>query len=438
MLSHHVIPRSLPAAIHLIPLNEVNNILVNMQILLICEPLTQITNKLFRIIQSTGMTPMDSKKHLFSLPDNHHYINGAYMSPMLKSVEEAGSLGIRKKQKPWNIKPETFFEESNHLRQLFANLIGAIKSNSIALMPAVSYGMATVARNIDPCQGSTIVLAGEQFPSNVYIWKRFCEKNHCQLEFVDAPEATANRGQRWNERILDTINQDTLLVALGNVHWADGTLFDLKTIGTRTRASGTYFVIDGTQSVGALPIDVKDVSADALICAGYKWLMGPYSIALGYFSERLSDGTPIEEGWLNRKGSENFSGLVNYAERYQPGAIRYDVGERSNFILVPMMAVALKQIIDWGPENIQQYCKKLTSDFTDQLQEQGYRIEKPGSRGHHLFGARLPENRNISAIKRQLEDHNIYVSIRGSAIRISPNVYNTKEDMNRLLSALTS
>ncbi|HBX65139.1 MAG TPA: aminotransferase, partial [Balneolaceae bacterium] len=93
--------------------------------------------------------------------------------------------------------------------------------------------------------------------------------------------------------------------------------------------------------------------SDALICAGYKWLMGPYSIGLAYYGPALDDGNPVEENWINRYESENFANLVNYNDEYQPGALRYEVGEHSNFILVPMMLKAVQQLNQWGVENIQ-------------------------------------------------------------------------------------
>lgn len=381
---------------------------------------------------------MDCQKHLFSLSDNHHYINCSYLSPMLRSVESAGIQGIRKKRDPWEITPEHFFQDSHKLRALFADLVNADRPENIAILSAVSYGLATVAKNIDPERGKKIVIAGEQFPSNVYIWKEFCKTHDCELEAVPAPTDFNGRGKKWNQRILDAIDNDTLLVALGNVHWADGTLFDLKSIGEKARASDAYFVIDGTQSVGALPIDVQEIQPDALICAGYKWLMGPYSTALGYLGPKLRDGVPLEEGWIVRKDSENFSGLVDYADDYQPGAIRYDVGQRSNFVLVPMMIEALKQILEWDPKNIQAYCKELTSDLVQELPNYGYSIEDPEWRGHHMFGIRLLDHIPIKTLKQKIDERNIYVSVRGSAVRISPNVYNDEQDILALLEVLMS
>jgi hypothetical protein len=111
-------------------------------------------------------------------------------------------------------------------------------------------------------------------------------------------------------------------------------------------------VVDGTQSVGALPIDVQKYRIDALVCGGYKWLMGPYSLGVAYLSEYFDDGIPLEESWMNRRGSDDFQRLVAYEPQYRPGAARYDVGEHSNFILLPMLTAALRQILAWEPAQI--------------------------------------------------------------------------------------
>ncbi|NGP87725.1 aminotransferase class V-fold PLP-dependent enzyme [Fodinibius halophilus] len=378
---------------------------------------------------------MECQSHLFELPESHHYINCSFLSPLLKSVEQAGINGILSKRYPWEVTPHHFFDDSNTLRALFAKLVNA-KQDDIAIMPAVSYGLATAAKNIDLAKGHEIIIAGEQFPSNVYVWKRFCEQHDCTLKIVDPPNGFDQRGQQWNTRIAEAITEDTLVVALGNVHWADGTLFDLQQIGELARNHEAYLIIDGTQSVGALPFDVQQVQPDALICAGYKWLMGPYAMTLAYFGPRLQNGVPLEEGWITRKNSEDFSGLVDYEDQYQPGAQRFDMGERSNFVLVPMMIEALKQIIEWKPKEIQRYCKTLTSDLVKTLPNYGYQIEDADWRGHHMFGIRLPENLSIAKLQDKLDEREIHVSVRGSAVRIAPNVYNNDKDIAALLDTL--
>lgn len=375
---------------------------------------------------------MNCQKQLFSLPYDQHYLNCAYFSPLLKTVEDAGIQGIKQKREPWCVEPAAFFDDSNKLRGLFAQLVDAANLNQIAILPSASYGLSTIAHNLPVRPGKKIIIAGEQFPSNVYPWIRFCQENNCDLQVVKPPDVFKNRGEKWNELILDAIDSNTLMVALGNIHWTDGTVFKLEEIGKRAREVDAYLVIDGTQSVGALPFNVQKIQPDALICAGYKWLMGPYSMALGYFGERLLNGIPIEEGWIERKKSEKFAGLVNYTDEYQPGAVRYDVGERSNFILVPMMIKALEQILEWKPENIQAYCRQLTSKLTEELPLHGFKIEHKDWRAHHLFGIHLPEHVKADQLKQELTENNIHVSVRGSALRISPNVYNDGKDIAAL------
>src|SRR5690606_28861799 len=154
------------------------------------------------------------------------------------------------------------------------------------------------------------------------------------------------------------------------------TKFDLSALREKTRQCGALLILDGTQSVGAMPFNINDVQPDALICASYKWLLGPYSIGLAYFSEAFDSGIPIEENWINRQGSDNFQGLVNYEDRYLPKARRYSVGEASNFVLLPMLGAAMEQILEWQPENIQAYAKNLSAPYIAQLQEMGASVEE--------------------------------------------------------------
>ncbi len=381
---------------------------------------------------------MDCKKSDFNLDPAFTYLNCAYMSPQLNIVEEAGIEGVRRKRNPFKISAELFFEETESLRKEYAKLINASEPRRIVVIPSVSYGMANVARNLPLSKGDNIIVADEQFPSNIYPWRTLAQENQAEILTVSPPGEFKNRGKRWNERILESITPKTKMVAIGNIHWADGTLFDLIQIRKRTREVGAWLVIDGTQSVGALPIDVEEIEPDALVCAGYKWLMGPYSIGLAYYGPALDDGKPVEENWINRYESENFANLVNYSDGYQPGALRYEVGEHSNFILVPMMLAAVKQLNEWGVEHIQNYCRELISGSINKLKAAGFHIEDHPFRASHLFGVRLSANHDEKTVKSALEREHILVSFRGDSIRVSPNVYNSAGDMQKLTDALLS
>ncbi|MGI9180646.1 MAG: aminotransferase class V-fold PLP-dependent enzyme [Longimicrobiaceae bacterium] len=379
---------------------------------------------------------LSCKKDLFSLPENLHYLNCAYMGPLSRRVEEAGIAGIRRKSNPAQIRSADFFTDADRARGLFARLVNAPDPRRIAIIPAVSYGIATVARNTPWERGQNVVVAGEQFPSNVYAWRRLCREHGVELRTVAPPDAHPQRGREWNARLLEAIDSRTAVVALGHVHWADGTRFDLERIGERAREQGAALIVDGTQSVGALPFDVQRIQPDALVCAGYKWLLGPYSIGLAYYGPRYDDGVPLEESWLGREGSEDFRGLVSYRDEYQPGAIRYDVGERSNFILLPMLIAALEQLLEWGVAEIQAYCVQLTSELVAEARTLGFGVQADDERGAHLFGLRAPPGTDIARVQALLAERNVVAALRGDALRIAPNLYNDAADIDALREVL--
>ena len=145
------------------------------------------------------------------------------------------------------------------------------------------------------------------------------------------------------------------------------------------RAVGAAFVLDGAQFLGAVPFSVADVRPDFLVAISHKWLLGPYSMGFCYVDPKWQDGTPLEENWLNRAGSEDFSRLVDYQEGYQPGARRYDVGEVSNFILSPIAAAALEQILDWGVDRIAATLRSKTDSIAARASEMGLLVASDSS-----------------------------------------------------------
>ncbi len=355
------------------------------------------------------------------------------MAPLPKKVEKAGIKGVKRKRKPYQVSAEDFFSDANTIRGLYSELIDNPEPDRIAILPSVSYGIGNITKNLAGKKGE-ILLVEDQFPSNYYPWKAL-ESDDLKIKTVKKPTGVTKGGQ-WNQAVLEEISTTTLAVAIGNVHWADGTLFDLQAIRRKTTETGSLLVIDGTQSVGALPISIADLKPDALICASYKWLFGPYGIALGYYGPALDGGSPLEENWINRKGSENFGGLINYQPEYHPQALRYEVGEHSNFVLLPMVIAALKLLRRWGVTSIQEYCTSLTDQLVNEINALGYGVEERGARSGHLVGLTLPENVEMDKLQKLLKARKISLSTRGTSLRVSPNVYNDERDVDRLIKTL--
>ena len=371
----------------------------------------------------------------FNIPAGLHYLNCAYMGPLPRVAEEAGILGLRMKRDPSSILPHHFFDTSLELRRLFSRLIGDTDPTRISIGPGVSYSVAIAAKNLPLSSDQNVVLTYEQFPSNMHAWARKAQGANADLRVIGPPD-TIHRGASWNEEILTAIDSATAVVSLPTVHWTDGTIFDLVEVGRRCREVGAALVVDGTQSIGALPFDVNVVRPDVLICSGYKWLLGPYSVGLTYFGPSFDDGEPLEETWIGREGSEDFEHLVDYKAGYQPGAIRYDVAQRSNFALLPVAVASLRLIIEWQPARIQAYCKGLTGNFFEEVEELGFTVEDAHWRSAHLFGLRMPQNLELVELQQALTVRGVLASLRGSALRVSPNVYNDAEDVSALLEGL--
>ncbi len=377
----------------------------------------------------------------FSLPKGVHFINCATRGPFSKAVEQAGISAIQHFTPTIHqIRPDDFFEQAWTVRELFGQLIHCQEQERIAVIPSVSYGMGIVARNLhrkpNLKAGQHILVVGEEFPSDVYAWVRVCEELSLKIKTIPMPD-TEWIGKEWNARILEAINADTALVVLPHVHWQYGIRFDLEQISQRAKGFGALLAIDGTQSVGALDFDIEKIRPDALICVAYKWLMGPYSMGLAYLGEFFDGGVPLEETWMAREESDLFYKLTEYQPTYRPKAYRYNVGEHSHFIQMPMLEVALREKLEWGTDNIQAYCQQLWEEPVKQLSALGVSFEPESERAHHLVGIRLPAGTDVIKVQDALAARQVIVAGRGQGIRVSPHLYNTDEDMNALVEALT-
>lgn len=355
------------------------------------------------------------------------------MAPQLKAVAAAGNFALQVRSDPRKWRQTDFFEPVAEARSLFAQIVNGA-AERVALLPSVSYGLSTVARNVPLREGQNIVMVKDQFPSNYYCWERLAGERNASLRIVAPPVEGPERTAAWNAALAEAVDADTALVAIANVHWADGTLFDLEKLRERTREVGAWLVIDGTQSVGALPLDVARVQPDALIVAGYKLLMGPYATAYGYFGPAFDDGVPIEENWINRRDSHDFRNLVNYQSEYGPGAMRYCVGQHSNFQLLPMQVAALQQVHAFGAAEIQEYTRKLLLPYLKDFRKLGIALAHP--RAHHLVGLQLPPELDSAILTAALHKHDVMASVRGDTLRLSLNVYNEPWEIERVLTVL--
>jgi selenocysteine lyase/cysteine desulfurase len=374
---------------------------------------------------------IDTQRHLFDIPDEIAYLNCAYLSPLMHSVQEAGRSGLARKARPWEIHPKDFWEEPNRARALFAGLIGA-DADGVAVVPSASYGMATAALNLPLERGQTIVLLEDQFPSNVTHWADLAAKNGATLNVVARPPDSD-----WTPRVLEAIDKRTGIVALPNCHWTDGTLIDLLAIGARCRAVGAALALDITQSIGAMAFDVTAVQPDFLVAAGYKWLMAPYSVGFLWVAPKHRAGKSLELGYIARASHPRFRHITGQEMPFAVSGHRFDVGESGNFALMPAACAAMEQLTQWGPAAIQATLAGYTAPIAAWARERGLLVADDRLRAGHFVGIRFPGGLPEQAVER-LAARNVFVSKRGDSLRITPHLYNNEADRERLLEGIAT
>ena len=372
--------------------------------------------------------PLPPQRDAFDLPDGVAYLNCAFMAPQLRRVSEVGIAAVQRKQRPWRIGPADFFDHLERLRGLFAQLIQG-DAEGVAVVPAASYAVSTAAANVSASGESRIVVLADQYPSNVYPWHDLARRSGASVVAVERPD-----DGDWTRAVVESIDERTVAVAVPNCHFMTGALIDVATIGEAARTVGATFVIDATQSLGVLPLDVNEVGADMVVAAGYKWLLGPYSVGYAWTAPHCRDWRPLEHHWAGREGSEDFARLTSYTDTFRPGARRFDGGEASNFVLLPMALAALETVAEWSVERVAATVEPLTAAVVNGAAAIGLPVHaEPHAR--HIVGLRLPVG-SPAAVVQGLAEAQVHVSLRGESLRISPYVFNTADDVERLLAAL--
>jgi len=369
------------------------------------------------------------QRKLFRIPEDVTYLNCAYMSPLMSSAAAAGETGFSRKLSPWEIQSEDFFTQAEQLRSAAAHLF-ASSADDIAIVPSASYGLATAALNLPVRRSQKILVLEEQFPSNFYPWKRLAEEKGAELCIVPYP-----RDGDWTSNVLASLEKDDIAIAaLPQTHWTSGGLLDLLRISTASRLCGAALVLDLTQSLGAHPFDAGKIRPDFAVAATYKWLLGPYSLGIMYVAPQWQEGRPLEENWIQRANSRSFTELTQYTDSYDKGARRFDMGERSNFALLPCAIAAIEQLLHWDISEISATLGGLTRTLAVALSEEGFRPFPEAFRAPHYLC--LHSERQLQNWMEALTGQKIYVSVRGRFMRVTPHLYNSEKDVHRLIIAV--
>ena len=295
---------------------------------------------------------------------------------------------MARKQRPWTIRPADFFTEVEEVKAAFADVLGTPQREQVAVLPSVSYGMAIVARNLPFRPGQHIVVAGEQFPSNVHPWRRLADTRRRGARRGPTRQRDG-RAAAWNDALHDAIDERTAMLAIGARalgRWHAIRPAAARRAGARGRRVGG----DRWHAVGwRARLSVRRGPSRCGDVCRLQVVDGAVRLRARVVRRVLQDGEPLEETWAGRRGSEDFRGLADYTDAYGPGSVRFDVGQRSNFITLPMAIEALRLVKEWGPDASRRTVRRC-GRRAGAAREAGYAIEDAAWRGHHLVGVRPP------------------------------------------------
>jgi cysteine desulfurase / selenocysteine lyase len=384
---------------------------------------------------TTALPRSDWRQEWFE-NDEATYLNVAGQSPMPKVAVRAVQAAIEWKKFPQRIPDTAFFDVPNRLRVSIAKLIGAQPAD-IALTSGASTGMSAVAYGLKWSPGDEILTAIREFPLQYSTWKPMEEREGLKLNIVSPRERFLTA-----DDVIAALTPKTRLVSISLVRFDNGVLLDAARIAAACHAQGALLLLDASQACGAVPIDVGTIGVDFLVSAGYKFLLGPFGT--GFFwakPEHVANMRPGPFYWMASKGIDhNFASMDFANPTAAPSGKRWDAAETANYFNQAALDASVKFVLQAGPETIATHNHNLIELLYERLPKDRCVPTSPLDAAHRgpyaCFAARAPEK--TAALYDRLRKENIIVSLREGNIRVSPYLFNTERDIDRLISVITT
>ena len=351
------------------------------------------------------------------------YLNHAAVAPLCKPAADAMKALADDCLQFGSLHYDRWMAAYEGLRIAAARLIGADRSE-IALVKNTSEGIATVAMGLDWKPGDRMVGFQEEFPANLFPWKKLEERGvHVTWLSVNDP--------------LDRIDEacrGARLLSISFVQFLSGYRAPLTAIGEICHRHGCLFMVDAIQGLGAFPVDVRASRIHALAADGHKWLLGPEGCGILYIDRALQDRVePVEFGWTN------VAHYADYASRdmsLRADAGRYECGTLNTIGCFGLQA-AIEFLLEVGVANIAGVVQNLGDRIAAGVIAKGY----------ETLHARTPETgagivsfrkagQEAGDIVRKLRAEGITAAPPAGWVRTSPHFYIRPEDIDRMLDLL--
>ena len=380
----------------------------------------------------TAKQPIDWKNEWFPI-DDATYLNFAAHAAIPRVALNAVQESVGAKAQPHIVNDRAFFSIAASLRQTLATLIGA-SPDEIALTSGAGAGLAAIAYALEWSAGDEVIIARGEFPAHYATWKPMEAR-----EGVNVRTAVPQGQFIQADDLIAAMTPKTRVISVSHVRFDDGAMLDVPPVAAACRRNGTVLILDVSQSCGAIPMNVRSLGADFVVCAGYKYLLSPWGTGfLWTRKENLDSLRPGPYNWLSQ-GVDNFARLNYLDPQPAPTLSRWDSAEMAsiyNFNLTVMEASA-KFVLNAGPARIRDHSQGLISYFFERLPE-GYRLASPRQASQRgVFGCiEVGSRSDTESLYQALRDERFVVALREGRIRIAPHLLNSTQDIDRLLVAM--
>lgn len=356
------------------------------------------------------------------------YVDNASVSPIPRQVQVAGehyNRIVSENLREYRAASLPFFDKG---RALAAKLVGS-RPDNIAYVQNTAHGLSLVALGVDWRPGDNVVVCAEDFPSNYLCWVQLAEMG------VDVRLVGSRTGRIDVGHVRDVIDSRTRVVSVRHVQFYSGFRVDVAALGEICACSGALLVVDGTQSTGAIKLDVSAAGVDVIVASAHKWMMGPRGIGFASFSDRaLGAITPRVIGWLSVNDPFAFNRKLDFlpdARRFEPGT--------ANGTGILGLAERLVQIDELGIDRIEERILWLSTLLRERAREQGIELvfDFGGKNGSGINLLRKPGTPTPETYAN-LTANGIFASMRNDAIRISPHYYNTSDEIEHIVAVMSS
>ena len=362
------------------------------------------------------------------------YLNASLQGPLPLVAFREALAALEWKKHPYRLPDSAYFDLPDRVREKVARLIGG-RSEEVAVTTGTSAGLAAVAAGIDWQPGDEVLVGRGEFPAHFSTWLRYEHAGKLRVRVVE-PKGRFISADDY----IACIGPRTRVISASLVRFDNGVRLDAARVARAGEKVGAALVLDLAQCAGAMTINLRELGASMAVCSGYKWLLGPYGAGFFWVASEWIERLPLGAVYfMGLEGAREFHAMPTDNLRPAPGARRWDSAEPASFTNLAAFESSLDFVLRIGVEAVERYNDALVAEIIDGLPRTNYALVSPEERQRRgpFVCVSASDPKQTLALYEKLRAAQVSVSLRENALRVSPHIYNTPEEISRFMKILS-